>query len=104
MKKKFRKIKKDISSDHLRSFYLSSDPLPRSSSEPIPDLSTSREHILHIYDNIISKISPAKRNLDKGFRFQKIRFSLKSLLVIQNMNINLVTVLKVFIIFSSHPL
>jgi hypothetical protein len=65
MKKKFRKIKQDISSDGFLSFYLSSDPLPRSSSKPIPELSTSREHILHVYDNIISKISPAKKNLDK---------------------------------------
>jgi hypothetical protein len=71
MKKKFRKIKQDISSDDLRSFYLFSDLLRRSSSKPISNLSTRREHSLHVYDNIISKISPAKNNLDKEFRFQK---------------------------------
>jgi hypothetical protein len=45
--------------NHLISFYLSSDPLPRPLTKKIPNLSTNREHILYVYDNIISK-SPAK--------------------------------------------
>ena len=49
-----------ISSEDLLPFYLSSDPFPRSTSKPIPGLSTSREHILYVYDNIITRLSPAK--------------------------------------------
>ncbi|CAF1017701.1 unnamed protein product [Adineta steineri] len=47
--------------EDLLPFYLSSKPLPHSSSKPIPSLSTSYEHILYAYDNIISKFSPAKK-------------------------------------------
>ncbi|UJR38090.1 hypothetical protein I4U23_030770 [Adineta vaga] len=49
------------SSEDLRYFYLSSEPLPQLPIHPIPHLSTSRDHILYIYDEIISKFSPAKR-------------------------------------------
>jgi hypothetical protein len=48
------------SNDDLISFYLSSDPFPRPLTKKIPNLSTNREHILYVYDNIISK-SPAKQ-------------------------------------------
>ncbi|CAF1544740.1 unnamed protein product [Adineta steineri] len=43
----------------LIDYYLSPRPLPCSKKEKIPNLSTSREHVLYVYDNIISK-SPAK--------------------------------------------
>lgn len=46
--------------DDIISFYLSSDPLPRSITKKIPHLSTNREHTLYVYDNIISKC-PAKK-------------------------------------------
>jgi hypothetical protein len=52
--------KEKPSPEDLSSFYLSSDPLPRSSSKPVPGLSSSREHVLYVYDNIIKKYSPAK--------------------------------------------
>jgi len=50
----------DLTNDDLISFYLSSDLLPRPLTKKIPNLSTNREHILYVYDNIISK-SPAKK-------------------------------------------
>jgi hypothetical protein len=53
--------KEQTSSEDLFSFYLSSDPLPRSASKAIPGLSTSHEHTLYVYDNIITKLSPAKK-------------------------------------------
>lgn len=46
--------------DELISFYLSSNSLPRPSTKKIPNLSTNREHILYVYDHIISKC-PAKK-------------------------------------------
>jgi hypothetical protein len=46
--------------DDLISFYLSSSPLPRPPTKKIPNLSTSREHVLYVYDHIISKC-PAKQ-------------------------------------------
>lgn len=45
--------------DNLLPFYLSSAPLPRPSMKKIPQLSTNREHVLYVYDEIISKC-PAK--------------------------------------------
>lgn len=45
--------------DDLTSFYLSSIPLPRPSTKKISNLSTNREHVLYVYDQIISKC-PAK--------------------------------------------
>lgn len=48
------------SDDDLISFYLSSNPLPRPPTKKIPKLSTNREHVLYVYDNIIPK-SPAKK-------------------------------------------
>jgi hypothetical protein len=41
--------------DELISFYLSPKPLPCPLTKKIPNLSTNREHILYVYDNIISK-------------------------------------------------
>jgi hypothetical protein len=49
------------SDEEFISFYLSSDSLPRPSTKKIPNLSTNREHVLYVFDNIISK-SPAKKN------------------------------------------
>ena len=46
--------------DELMSFYLSSNSLPRPLTKKIPNLSTNREHILYVYDNIISQC-PAKQ-------------------------------------------
>lgn len=42
------------------SFYLSSRPLPRRATKKIPGLSTNREHILYVYEQIIAKDCPAK--------------------------------------------
>ena len=41
--------------NEILSFYLSSEPLPHLSTIKIPNLSTSREHTLYVYDRIISK-------------------------------------------------
>ena len=41
-------------------FYLSASPFPRPQLKKIPELSTSREHILYVYDHIISRVCPAK--------------------------------------------
>lgn len=46
--------------DEFVSYYLSSEPLPRPLTKKIPNLSTNREHVLYVYDNIISKC-PAKQ-------------------------------------------
>ena len=46
--------------DDLISYYLSLSPLPRPLTKKIPNLSTNREHVLYVYDNIISKC-PAKQ-------------------------------------------
>ncbi|CAF4753017.1 unnamed protein product [Rotaria sp. Silwood2] len=56
------KDKKEEKSDDndVVSFYLSSDPLPRPLTQKIPNLSTSREHVLYVYDHIITQ-SPAKK-------------------------------------------
>ncbi len=48
------------SDNDLISFYLSSDPLPRPLTKKIPNLSTNRQHVLYVYDHIISKC-PAKK-------------------------------------------
>jgi hypothetical protein len=48
------------SNNDLNSFYLSSAPLPRPLTKKIPNLSTNREHVLYVYDHIISKC-PAKQ-------------------------------------------
>lgn len=45
----------------IRSFYLSSEPLPRRLSKKIEGLATNREHILYVYDQIISTRCPAKK-------------------------------------------
>ncbi|CAF0829909.1 unnamed protein product [Adineta ricciae] len=53
--------KKTTDSDNdLISYYLSPDPLPYPITKKIPNLSTNREHVLHVYDNVISKC-PAKK-------------------------------------------
>ncbi|CAM4819051.1 unnamed protein product [Rotaria magnacalcarata] len=45
------------SSENLDLFYLSLEPLPLlSSTKSIPNLSTSYEHFLYVYDNIIAKM------------------------------------------------
>ncbi|CAF2126279.1 unnamed protein product [Rotaria magnacalcarata] len=50
------------SSENLDLFYLSLEPLPLlSSTKSIPNLSTSYEHFLYVYDNIIAKMSPTKK-------------------------------------------
>ncbi|CAF3670226.1 unnamed protein product [Rotaria sp. Silwood1] len=56
------KDNKEENSDHnnIVSFYLSSDPLPRPLTQKISNLSTSREHVLYVYDHIIAQ-SPAKK-------------------------------------------
>lgn len=46
--------------DDLNSYYLSSKSLPRPLTKKIPNLSTNREHVLYVYDQIISKC-PAKK-------------------------------------------
>ena len=50
----------DKEDEEIRSFYLSSKPLPRRVTKKIPHLSTNREHILYVYDQIIAKACPAK--------------------------------------------
>ncbi|CAF0962174.1 unnamed protein product [Rotaria sordida] len=54
------KKEENCDSDDILSFYLSSDPLPRPLTKKISNLSTSREHVLYVYDQIITK-SPAKK-------------------------------------------
>ncbi|CAF3338167.1 unnamed protein product [Rotaria socialis] len=50
------------SSENLHSFYLSPDSLPLlSSTKPVSNLSTSYEHFLYVYDNIIAKMSPTEK-------------------------------------------
>ncbi|UJR08188.1 hypothetical protein I4U23_012461 [Adineta vaga] len=49
-----------LTDEELLSYYLSSNPLPRPLTKKIPNLSTNREHVLYVYDNIILK-SPAKK-------------------------------------------
>jgi hypothetical protein len=52
--------KENSPDDELISYYLSPAALPRPSTKKIPNLSTSREHVLYVYDNIISQC-PAKK-------------------------------------------
>jgi len=49
-----------LPNDELISYYLSTNPLPRPLTKKIAQLSTNREHVLYVYDNIITK-SPAKK-------------------------------------------
>ncbi|CAF2073713.1 unnamed protein product [Rotaria magnacalcarata] len=56
------KNKRDENSidDDIISFYLSANPLPRQITKKIPNLSTNREHVLYVYDHIITKCPAAK--------------------------------------------
>lgn len=46
--------------DDIISFYVCSAPLPSPPTKKIPNLSTNREHVLYVYDNIITNC-PAKK-------------------------------------------
>lgn len=49
------------STEDLRAFYLSAKPLPQPGTRPIPSLCTSREHLLYVYDHVLSNLCPARR-------------------------------------------
>ena len=46
--------------EELNSYYLSANPLPRPATKKIPNLSTNREHVLYVYDNMHFKMSSKK--------------------------------------------